>query len=124
MTIACNLSKFVRLVLNPFVGSFSTTKVFRLLENHRIFVGCGKEVSCLQKSMQCFLEGNASPLLYDRSDLTDDHDLKDSAHVYLTAVKKGKIEGIVLWTGRTTCSTIFKNVSGACAVIPVRSALG
>lgn len=57
------------------------------LEKYKRIVGCDKEVCDLHKSMPIVVEFHASLLLNGRSDSTDDDQLKDSAHVYLTEVR-------------------------------------
>lgn len=70
-----------------------------------------------------FSQFYASQLLDNRSNLTGKDLQKYLAHVYLAAMKSGTWKSLRI-AGCTTLSSICTDVSGACVVIPRRSALG
>lgn len=57
------------------------------MEKHRRLVACDQNVGCLQKSVACLAEVCASQPVDHRSDVVGNDQLKDSAGVYLPAVK-------------------------------------
>lgn len=68
-------------MLDLLAGMLSTVKACQFLDKHRKFVGFGKEVCGQQKSMLRVVEVYSSQPLNERSDLTSDDQLRNSARV-------------------------------------------
>lgn len=71
------------LMWDPFAGMHSISKLALWLGQHARFIRCGKDDSCLQKLILSPVEFYAYYLPAERSDLTGDEQLKDSAFVYM-----------------------------------------
>lgn len=75
------------LMLQVLPRTLSTAKACVLLDKHKRLVGCDRNGCCLQKSMASLVYVYSSQLLNDRSDLTGDGKLDDSARLYLPAIR-------------------------------------
>lgn len=85
--------KLGQLILDRLAGTLSTTKACLLVEEHQNFVGCDKDIRCLEKLMPSVVEAYASQLLSLASDLTGDEGLIEAARAYLEAVKCSRLGG-------------------------------
>lgn len=72
-------SKLGHLVLHAFAGKLSTANAYLFLNNQRRSVGCDKDVDCVQMPIPRLVEIYASQLPSDRSNLTAEDKLKESA---------------------------------------------
>lgn len=101
------------LVLVPLAGTLSRVKGCLMLDKDKRFVAWDKEGSCLQTPMPSLVEVSASQLLNDKSNLTRDVKLKDSARVYRAAMKNRLLrESLENWSAPPglTCMRTFQEL--------------
>lgn len=82
-------------MLDAFAKTLYTEMGCLLLNNHRRFLGCNKDASCLQKSMPSIFAGLWFSASDDRFDLTGDEQQKDSERVYMAAVKSRRLRELL-----------------------------
>lgn len=89
----CTFFKPEQLVLDPFAKVLCTVKACLLLQKHRRLVGCDKDVKCLQKYMQSFVEVYAFQILKERSGLAGEDEWKEKAYEYPDTVNYRRLKG-------------------------------